>query len=378
MIGEAEKRLVLETLESGWITTGERALELGRRIAALAGARHGLAVNSATGALHLALVALGVGPGDEVITSPYTFAACVNVIEHVGATPVLVDVEPDTLCIDPRGDRGGDHAAHPRAAARRLRRPSVRLWTHHAPRAPARASASSRTPRTRWARAGRAGRSARSRTSPRSRSTPPRTSPPARAARRSPTTTALAERMTLLSLHGMSHDAWKRYGDAGSWYYEVMAPGFKYNLSDVLAAIGLGQLERFDEMQRLRRRARRALRAVRSPTFPRCARRSRAAGAHARLAPVPDRARARAAALRPRAVHRVSCAPRTSAPRCTSSRSTSIRISADTLPYREGAFPVAERRLPARAHAAAVPAHERARRRRRGAAVRKIVAAFRR
>src|SRR6185295_8657850 len=64
---------------------------------------------------------------------------------------------------------------------------------------------------------------------------------------------ALAERMQVLSLHGMSRDAWKRYTDTGSWYYEVVAPGFKYNLSDVLAAIGLGQLDRFDELQRLRR-----------------------------------------------------------------------------------------------------------------------------
>ena len=101
-IGEREKALVLETLDGGWITTGPRAHELGNRIAALAGAKHGLAVNSATGALHLSLVALGVGRGDEVITSAYTFAACINVIEHVGATPVLVDVEADTLCLDPR------------------------------------------------------------------------------------------------------------------------------------------------------------------------------------------------------------------------------------------------------------------------------------
>ena len=100
-IGEREKQLVLETLDSGWITTGRHAHELGRRVAELAGARHGLAVNSATGALHLSLVALGVKRGDEVITSTYTFAACVNVIEHVGATPVLVDIEPDTLCLDP-------------------------------------------------------------------------------------------------------------------------------------------------------------------------------------------------------------------------------------------------------------------------------------
>src|SRR5262245_20068650 len=100
-IGEREKQLVMETLDSGWITTGHKAIELAARVAALGGAQHGVAVNSATGALHLALVALGVGPGDEVVTSTYTFAACVNVIEHVGATPVLADVEPDTLCMDP-------------------------------------------------------------------------------------------------------------------------------------------------------------------------------------------------------------------------------------------------------------------------------------
>ncbi|MBI1797520.1 MAG: DegT/DnrJ/EryC1/StrS aminotransferase family protein, partial [Candidatus Eisenbacteria bacterium] len=99
-IGEREKQLVLETLDSGWITTGPRAHELSRRIAELAGAHHGLAVSSCTGALHLALAALGVGPGDEVVTTPYTFAASVNVIEHVGARPVLADVEPDTLCLD--------------------------------------------------------------------------------------------------------------------------------------------------------------------------------------------------------------------------------------------------------------------------------------
>ncbi|MGH2669104.1 MAG: DegT/DnrJ/EryC1/StrS family aminotransferase, partial [bacterium] len=101
-IGEREKQLVLETLESGWITSGPRAVDLGHRIAALAGARHGLAVSSCTAALHLALAGLKLGPGDEVITSPYTFAASVNVITHVGARPVLADVEPGTLCLDPR------------------------------------------------------------------------------------------------------------------------------------------------------------------------------------------------------------------------------------------------------------------------------------
>src|SRR5262245_52478784 len=86
-IGEREKALVMETLETGWITTGPKSHELGRRVAALAGARCGVAINSATAALHLGLVALGVQRGDEVVTSTYTFAACVNVIEHIGARP---------------------------------------------------------------------------------------------------------------------------------------------------------------------------------------------------------------------------------------------------------------------------------------------------
>src|SRR4051812_42860211 len=100
-IGEREKALVMETLDSGWITTGPRGHALAAQVAARAGARHGLALSSATGALHLALLALGVRPGDEVVTSTWTFAACVNVIEHVGARAVIVDVEPDTLCMDP-------------------------------------------------------------------------------------------------------------------------------------------------------------------------------------------------------------------------------------------------------------------------------------
>jgi dTDP-4-amino-4,6-dideoxygalactose transaminase len=250
-IGEREQQLVLESLASGWITTGPRALELARAIAVRAGAKHAVAVNSATGALHLALEALGIGPGDEVITSTYTFAATVNVIEHVRARPVLVDVEPDTLNLDPRRvaeavtprtrviltvDYGGqpcdydalqaiadahglvivDDAAHALGAAYRGRPVGslarVTAFSFYA---------------TKNLSTGEGGAAV--------------TDDP-----------ALAERIQLLSLHGMSRDAWKRYADTGSWFYEVVAPGWKYNLSDVLAAIGVGQLERFDEFQRRR------------------------------------------------------------------------------------------------------------------------------
>ena len=247
-IGEREKQLVLESLDSGWITTGPKAQELARRIAELGGARHGIALNSATGALHLALEALGIGPGDEVITSAYTFAATVNVIEHVHARPVLVDVEPDTLNMDPARveaamtprtravisvDYGGqpceydalhalcgprkvrlvDDAAHALGAAYRGRPvgslADVTAFSFYA---------------SKNLSTGEGGAAVTD-------------------------DAGLAERIQLLSLHGMSRDAWKRYAATGSWYYEVVAPGWKYNLSDVLAAIGLGQLERFEEFQ---------------------------------------------------------------------------------------------------------------------------------
>ncbi len=247
-MGEREKALVLESLDSGWITTGPRTLELAARIAERAGAKHAVCVNSATGALHLALEALGIADGDEAITSTWTFVATVNVIEHVRARPVLVDIEPDTLNLDPAAvaaaitprtraiitvDYGGhpceydaihalarehgiaiiDDAAHALGAAYRGRAvgslADITAFSFYA---------------TKNLSTGEGGAAV--------------TDDP-----------ALAERIQLLSLHGMSRDAWKRYGDTGSWFYEVVAPGWKYNLSDVLAAIGVGQMERFDEFQ---------------------------------------------------------------------------------------------------------------------------------
>src|SRR5438105_7351614 len=102
LIGDEEIGEVVEALRSGWITTGPRTKRFEADFASYLGAPGALALNSCTAALHTALITLGIGPGDEVITTPMTFAASVNVIEHVGARPVLVDVEPDTLNIDPQ------------------------------------------------------------------------------------------------------------------------------------------------------------------------------------------------------------------------------------------------------------------------------------
>src|SRR5258707_421747 len=100
-IGEEEIQEVVDTLRSTWISTGPKTKRFEGEFASFLGAPGALALNSCTAALHTALAALGIGPGDEVITTPMTFAASVNVIEHVGARPILVDVEPDTLNIDP-------------------------------------------------------------------------------------------------------------------------------------------------------------------------------------------------------------------------------------------------------------------------------------
>ena len=252
-IGPRERELVLQALDSGWITTGPRAFELGEKVAAIAGAKHAVVVNSATGALHLTLEAMGIGPGDEVITSPYTFAATVNVIEHVRATPVLVDVEPDTLCLDPRRVEAAitartkvimavDYAGHPcdYDALRALAAPrGIRIVDDAAH---ALGAASHGRP---VGSAALADVTAFSFYATKNLTT-------GEGGAAVTDDAELADRIRLLSLHGMNRDAWKRYSATGSWFYEITAPGWKYNLSDLLAAIGVAQLERFDASQRRR------------------------------------------------------------------------------------------------------------------------------
>jgi dTDP-4-amino-4,6-dideoxygalactose transaminase len=260
-IGEAEKRAVAEVLDSGWMTTGARAHEFGQRIASSSGAAHGLAVNSCTGAMHLALAGLGVGPGDEVITSTWTFCSTVNVILHCGARPVLVDVEPDTLNLDPA-----------RVAEAITPRTRVLLPVHFAGH-PTDLDALLALAREKGLRvvedaAHAFGAAYRGR--------PIGSHGDAVCfsfyAIKNITTgeggalvtsdADLFQRAQVASLHGISKDAWKRYAATGSWYYEVSMAGFKYNLTDLAAAIGLAQLARREEFQ-----ARRAQLAARYDAY---------------------------------------------------------------------------------------------------------------
>ena len=137
-IGEEEIEAVAETLRSGWLTTGPRAAQLEERLAEYLEAEHVLALASGTAALHLALVALGIGPGDEVITTPITWPATANVIVHTGATPVFVDVQDDDLNIDPALRRRGRDRADEGDPAGPPRRPALRPRPALGARAPGR------------------------------------------------------------------------------------------------------------------------------------------------------------------------------------------------------------------------------------------------
>lgn len=254
----SELRLIGEALESGWITTGAMTHRLEREFADRVGAAHAVAVNSCTAALHLALEAVGVGPENEVITTPYTFASTAEVIRYFGARPRFVDIQSDTLNIDPEAvaDAIGPRtkavlpvhiAGHPAdmdaldeiTAANRLA--LVEDAAHSLPATYRGTTIGSRRPGL---------------------DESPQLTCFSFYATKSMTTgeggmictddESLADRCRLMSLHGITKNAWKRYAADGSWYYEIIAPGFKYNLSDVAAAMGLAQLPRLDVMSRRR------------------------------------------------------------------------------------------------------------------------------
>jgi dTDP-4-amino-4,6-dideoxygalactose transaminase len=250
-IGEEEIAEVTETLRSGWLTTGPRAARFEREFREYVGASQSIAVNSATAALHLALAALKIGPGDEVITTPITFCATVQAILHVGATPVLADIgsdgniDPEEIqrCISNRtraiipvhlaglpcemkaiwglarehGLHVIEDAAHA-AGACYEGRPIGSGPTEGADASDAVAFSFYATKNLTTGEGGMV-----------------TTHRP-----------DLAVTMRMLSLHGASHDAWERYTEHGHWHYDVLAHGFKYNLSDIQAAIGIHQLKKLE------------------------------------------------------------------------------------------------------------------------------------
>ncbi|MCE5240464.1 DegT/DnrJ/EryC1/StrS aminotransferase family protein [bacterium] len=249
-LGDEEIAEVVDSLKSGWITTGPKTRAFEEEFRDANGAPAALALSSCTAALHLAIDTLGIGPGDEVITTPLTFVATVNAIEHVGARPVLADVEPDTLNLDP------ERVAAAITPATRALLPvhygghPVDLDAFAALAEPAGLHVIEDAAHAVSARY--KGRLIGSSDNPAAFSF---------YATKNMTTaeggmlTGPAEfidRARIASLHGMSRDAWKRYGKGGSWYYEVVMPGFKYNMTDLQAAIGRVQLRRLPAFQQRR------------------------------------------------------------------------------------------------------------------------------
>ncbi len=250
-LGDEEIDEVIDTLRSDWITTGPKVKRFEHEFADFVGAPAALAVSSATDAMQVGLAALGIGPGDEVITTPMTFCSTVHVVEHVGARPVLVDVRPDTLTIDP------DCVARAITPRTRAILP-VHLYGHPCDMDELLDLAQQHNLRVVEDAAHALPTTYRGRMV----GTLGTLTAFSFYATKNMTTaeggmltgdSELIDLARLWSLHGMSRDAYKRYSAEGSWYYEVVLPGYKCNMTDIQAAIGLRQLEKLPYFQQRRR-----------------------------------------------------------------------------------------------------------------------------
>jgi len=250
-IGEDEIQEVIDTLKTGWITTGPKSKLFEEKFKDYVGSKYAVAVSSCTAGLHLSLVAAGIGPGDEVITTPYTFAATGEVIIYVGAKPVFVDVERDSLNIDPTEIRKAITAktkaiipVHFAGLPCRMteimeiaREHNLVVIEDAAHALPAEYNGN---------KIGNVGHvTAFSFYATKNITT-------GEGGMVTTNDSEFAEKIRILSLHGLSRDAWKRYTTEGSWYYEIINTGYKYNMSDIQAAIGIHQLNKIDSFQQKR------------------------------------------------------------------------------------------------------------------------------
>jgi len=241
-------RAVVDTLERGWLTTGPIVKRFEAQFAAASGTKHAVALNSCTSGMHLALLALGVGPGDEVVLPAMSLVAGANCVLQVGAEPVFCDVDPDTLCVSVDTI---DKAVSKRTKA---------LLTMHYAGRPASAGPIAAYAKERGLRViedaalavgmhddGRWPGAACDAAVYSFYATKNVTS--AEGGMLVTNDDAIAERVRGLSLHGMDKDAWRRYERGGAWRYDVLETGYKYNLPDMMAALGLSQLSKLPALQ---------------------------------------------------------------------------------------------------------------------------------
>jgi perosamine synthetase len=251
-IGPEELEAVREVLESGWVTTGPKTKQFEAEFAKAVGAKHAIALNSCTAALHLALEAIGLRADDEVITSPYTFAATAEVIRYFGAKPVLVDVDAETFNIRPElvetAITGRTRAVIPIHMAGRAADMDPLLAICRARGIAVIEDAAHSFPTT---YKGRMIGSFGDVTCFSFYAT--KTITTGEGGMICTDNDEWADRCRIMSLHGISRDAWKRYTAEGNWYYEIVAPGFKYNLTDIASALGVAQLHKAEAMSARRR-----------------------------------------------------------------------------------------------------------------------------
>jgi len=250
-ISQKEIHRVVSCLKSGWITTGALCKEFEDRFIQLAGSRHALSVSSATAGMHLTLTALGVGPGDEIITPSMTFASTVNMISLLKAKPVFVDVDYGTLNINVR------------FIEEKITKKTKAIIPVHFAGAPADMNKMNELAREyhldviedaahalgtyyRGIHAGGFGHPAIFSFHPIKNITT------GEGGMITLHDAVLEKKLRLLRFHGIERDAWKRYGKGGNPSYDIQEPGYKYNLPDILAALGLAQMEQWPEFNRRR------------------------------------------------------------------------------------------------------------------------------
>ena len=253
-ISEREVEAAAAAVRSGWLTTGPRTAEFEQLFAEFIGAKHAIAVNSCTAAMHLSLEALSVGPGDRVLTTPFTFTATAEVIRYLGADPVFVDIDADTFNLDP--DRledklldGSEYAAvlpvHYAGHACDMSR-VLELARRHGTKVVEDAAHALPT-RYKGRLIGKLGDlTAFSFYATKTLAT-------GEGGMVTTESDDWAARVRTMRLHGIDRDVFRRYqSDKPAWYYEVVAPGYKYNMTDVAAAIGIQQLARLEKMRNRR------------------------------------------------------------------------------------------------------------------------------
>jgi len=245
MIEDAEVAEVVSVLQSGWLGTGPKVSAFEKAFATYKGADYAVALNSCTAALHLSILAAGIGPGDEVITTPLTFCATVNAIIHAGAVPVLADIDPTSMNIDP-----GE-------VAKKITPKTKAILPVHFAGRPCDMDALCQIAKShnlkiiedcahaieteyRGRKAGTFGDFGCFSFYVTKNVATGEGGMVVTASKED------AARIKMLALHGMSKDAWKRFGDEGYKHYQVLECGFKYNMMDLQAAIGIHQLQRVE------------------------------------------------------------------------------------------------------------------------------------